>query len=249
MSVPQAFRDAVEKAARAGRAGDLRLLSWEIHDLDWATDGQYLAASVKVAIEHEPGPGRVLLFGGPPLDAPGSAPPRFPADREELAREAIRRAILEDRQTAGPAKLAIAGAAAGGDLLFHEVCEELGIPTHLYLPFARAAYVNDMVRPAGPLWVERFERLAARRPIFQLGESRDLPSWLAGKEYDLAQRANRWMIHNAFAASDDDVAIVVLWDGQADDGENPSGDLMTEAIERGATPYVVDPRQLFGLRS
>ena len=43
----------------------------------------------------------------------------------------------------------IAGGANGGDILFHEVCHELGIPTHLYLAMPSGLYVTKSVRKAG----------------------------------------------------------------------------------------------------
>ncbi len=248
MSIPQDFRDAVEKAANGERAGDLRLLSWEIHDLPWAADGQYLAASVKIAIQHEPSPGRILLFAGHLVDPPGRPQPRFPPAGEETARRAIRAAILADRDEAGQAKLGLAGAASGGDILFHEICAELGIPTHVYLPFGKEAFLDTSVRPAGGDWVKRFERLTTRRPCFQLSDSRELPGWLAGKaDYDVWLRANRWMVHNAFAESDDDVGIIALWDRDPGNSDGVTADLVNEAVERGATPRICDTRRLFGL--
>ena len=246
MSVPQAFRDAVEQAARAGRPGDLRLLSWEIHDLPWANDGQFLAASVKIAIEHAPVKGRVLLFSGHAAGA-GRTPAPFPAEQEIAGREAIRQAILADRQEFGPAKLGIAGAAGGGDLLFHEVCAELGVPTQVYLPFARHAYLDAAVRPAGAGWEQRFDRLVQQVPVFQLGESRALPSWLEGKDdYDVWTRHNRWLLHNAFAEGHEDVAVISFWSPGDGDQAGSSGDLVKEAMERGATPRLLDGRGLFG---
>lgn len=240
MSIPQAFRDAVEQAARAGRPGDLRLLSWEIHGLPWATDGQFLAASVKIAIEHEPVKGRVLLFAG--------HQPSFPAEREAAAGEAIRQAILADRQEFGPAKLGIAGAAAGGDILFHEICAELGVPTQIYLPFARHAYLDAAVRPAGGGWEPRFASLVQRGPLFQLGESPAPPSWLEGKEgYDIWTRNNRWLLHNAFAEGHEEVAAIAFWSAEDGDAHGSSGDLIKEALERGATPRLLEARAHFGI--
>jgi hypothetical protein len=238
MSVPQAFRDAVERAARAGRPGDLRLLSWEIHDLPWATDGQFLAASVKIAIEHEPAKGRVLLFAG--------HQPSFKAEHEEKARQAISEAILADRQEFGPAKLGLAGAAGGGDILFHEICAELGVPSQVYLPFSRQSYLDAAVRPAGAFWEGRFERLLARGPVFQLGESPALPTWLEGKQgYDVWTRNNRWLLHNAFAEGHEEVAVIAFWNPEDGDAPGSSGDLVKEALERGATPRLLDSRGLF----
>jgi hypothetical protein len=248
MSVPRAFRDAVEKAKAAGRPGDLRLLSWEIHDLDWAEEGQLLAAQAKLDIDGPIPPGRVLLFTGHMIDAPDRKEPRFPAAQEKVARDAIEKAIANDREVAGKARLGIAGGASGGDILFHEVCGELGIPTHVYLAMDREDFLDASVRKAGGNWEERFDALVANRPVFQLGESKELPGWLAQKKgYDFWQRNNQWMLQNAFAESGDNVAIIALWDHKEGDGPGGTGHLVQEALSRGASPQVYDTRELFGL--
>lgn len=251
MLVPEAFREAVEKAMAAGRPGDLRLLSWEIHGLDWAEEGQHMAASAKLEAETGRAPGRVLLFTGHMIDAPGRSEPRFPAAKEPAARRAIAQAIHDDEQAFGRAKLGIAGAASGGDILFHELCEERGIETHVYLALPPEKFLAASVAPAGGDWEARYRRLLARGPVFVLGESEGVPGWLGGrangKDYGLWMRNNRWMLHNAFAEGGDDVSIIALWNRQDGDGAGGTGDLVNEALERGAQPHIFDTRELFGL--
>ena len=58
--------------------------------------------------------GNVLLFSGHMIDAPGRKQPRFPADKEFAAREAIVETLTKAGAAAGD--LAICGAACGGDL-------------------------------------------------------------------------------------------------------------------------------------
>jgi predicted DNA-binding transcriptional regulator AlpA len=41
----------------------------------------------------------------------------------------------------------VAGGASGGDILFHEVCGELGVPTRLYLALPPESYVTESVAP------------------------------------------------------------------------------------------------------
>ena len=76
---------------------------------------------------------RVLLFAGHMIDAPDRKSLRFPADKESLARKEIKDAIVKEMNTAPGVSCGYAGGASGGDILFHEVCAELGIPTRLYL--------------------------------------------------------------------------------------------------------------------
>jgi hypothetical protein len=57
---------------------------------------------------------------------------------------------------------AYAGGASGGDILFQEVCAELGIETRLYLAVQARTYVTTSVDKAGSDWVQRFWNLHSR---------------------------------------------------------------------------------------
>jgi hypothetical protein len=101
----------------------------------------------------------VLLFAGHKIDAPGREKPQFPPEKEAVARERIREAILKEMRTGAGVAIGHAGGASGGDILFHEVCAELGISTRLYLAIPPRNYVTTSVQKAGPRWVERFRKL------------------------------------------------------------------------------------------
>jgi hypothetical protein len=192
-------------------------------------------------------PARVLLFTGHMIDAPGRERPRFPPDKEGVARQAIREMLLRERESAGAVAHGIAGGASGGDILFHEVCAELEIPTRLFLALPREQYVRASVRPGGPQWVERFERLRRDLPARVLGDSEELPRWLRGKpDYNVWQRNNLWMLYNALAAGGDNVTLVALWDGKAGDGPGGTGDMVRGAAGRGAQTVILDANTLFG---
>lgn len=181
--------------------------------------------------------GRVLLFAGHMIDAPGRPKPRFPAEKEAIARQAIRQAILEEKKKAGNIDLGIAGAANGGDILFHEVCAELGIPTEVYLPLPESEYLEASVRKAGKAWAERFERLIKTVPVHHLDPSDHANLWV---------RNNQWLLESAFAAGGS-VSVIALWNQEEGDGPGGTGDLVTQAINRGASPEVYDTKELFGL--
>ena len=191
-------------------------------------------------------PRRVVVFTGHRVDVPGRPKPRFPPEKEGVARAEIRRAI--EHELARGAIQGIAGGASGGDILFHEVCAELEVPTRLFLALPPAAYVAESVAPSGPRWVERFWALEQRLDKRVLSERKELPRWLATKQgYDVWQRNNLWTLHNALAAGPQNVTLVALWDG-ASTGEGPGGTshMVAEARTRGARVEILDARALLG---
>jgi tetratricopeptide (TPR) repeat protein len=205
---------------------------------------------------------RVLIFTGHRIDAPKRQAPRFPADKEPLARQAIKEAVKAEMEAGDGVSFGIAGGASGGDLLFQEVCAELGVSTQLYLAIPSHLYVKESVAPAGPGWVERFrklnERLSAEGKVRVLSDLSEepadkadyLPAWLRSKQdYDIWQRNNLWTLHNALAAGGDDcVTLIALWDGEpTGDGPGGTSHLVAKADGRGAKTIVLDTRAIFGL--
>jgi tetratricopeptide (TPR) repeat protein len=201
---------------------------------------------------------RVLVFTGHMIDAPGREKPRFPADREAAARQKIREAVEAEMKAGDGVSFGIAGGASGGDILFHEVCAELGVPTRLYLSLQPGLYVRESVQKAGPEWVERFRQLHSRMAdegsVRVLTEATDraeyLPAWLQAKpDYNIWQRVNLWMLHNALAAGGDDrVTLIALWDREpTGDGPGGTSDLVAKVEQRGAKAVIVDTKKEFGL--
>jgi hypothetical protein len=140
--------------------------------------------------------------------------------------------------------IGIAGAASGGDTLFHEVCAGLGVETQLYLVVSREDYVRESVADAGPQWVARFNALFERRPSRFLGNSDaalELPKWLRGwKGYTVWNRSNLWMLHNALVHGPGRVTLIALWDGKGGDGPGGTRDMVEAARERGVRVVGLD---------
>jgi hypothetical protein len=181
---------------------------------------------------------RILLFTGHMIDAPSREVPRFPPDKEGVAREAIRTAVLQER-TLAPIAYGIAGGASGGDVLFHEVCAEVGIPTRLYLALPREQFIVHSVQPAGAKWVERFDRLYRQHPEVRV--------FTETKTDDVFQRTNLWMLESALAGEDKDLTLIALWNGKEGDGPGGTADLVDEAKGRGARLVILDTKELFGI--
>jgi hypothetical protein len=208
---------------------------------------------------------RVLVFAGHMIDAPGRKPPRFPADKEQVARDKIKEVVLKEMNSGAGVAAGYAGGASGGDIIFQEVCAELGIETRFYLAVQPQTYVATSVSKAGPQWVQRFWDLhaahVARNQVRVLSQATDvrddieyLPAWLRDKPgYNIWQRNNLWMLFNALAegcdekSGDPNLTLIALWDGAEGDGPGGTGDLVRKVEHLGARCEIIKTNELFGL--
>jgi hypothetical protein len=144
-------------------------------------------------------------------------------------------AVMKEKEKVGGNLLGIAGGASGGDILFHEACEKLGVPSQMYLVLPKAAYIKSSVAEGGSDWIGRFNRLCDRLKPKVLADSEQLPRWLrAKKDYSIWQRSNLWMLHNALFISRDHLTLIALWNGAAGDGPGGTEDMVRRARDRGA---------------
>jgi len=188
---------------------------------------------------------RMILFTGHRIDTPDRAKPRFPAAKENEAQKMIYDAVAREMANGDDRFIGIAGGASGGDILFHEVCEELKIPSQMYLVLPKNEYIKASVADAGTQWVERFNRLFVKHEPKILSESERLPRWLRAKPgYDIWQRSNLWMLHNALFLARDHLTLIALWNGATADGPGGTEDMVDRAKSRGATFIHLDARKL-----
>jgi hypothetical protein len=193
---------------------------------------------------------RVLLFTGHVIDEPGRATPRFPAGAEKTVREWMRRAVGQEVKAANGPVLGIAGGACGGDILFHEVCAEFkpAMFARLYLSVPPETYVPELVARGGGNWVERFYRLCPPDPAQNprlLAESKELPRWLRDRPgYGPWKRNNSWMLCNALVRGAEKVKLIALWDGEPEDGQDGTANMIQLARTRGIEVVHLDTRRL-----
>jgi hypothetical protein len=141
--------------------------------------------------------------------------------------------------------LGISGGASGGDILFHEVCQKLDIPTQMYLVLPKNEYIRASVADSGHNWVKRFNRLCEQKQPEILCDSDALPRWLRTKPgYSIWQRSNLWMLHSALAISKDNLTLIALWNGETGDGPGGTNAMVTCARDRGAAFIHLDARKL-----
>jgi len=190
--------------------------------------------------------GRTMLFTGHQVDLPGRKEPRFPPEKEPLARAAIEEAVRREAAR-GTGLAGLAGAASGGDILFHEVCAALSIPTKLYLALPPEQYVAESVAPAGADWIRRFWAIVQRQqdaPV--LADTKDLPGWLQHRQaYSIWQRNNLWMLNEALVGGAANLTVLALWNGKQGDGPGGTADMIAIAQARGAETHVLDTNVIF----
>ena len=184
-------------------------------------------------------PRNVLLFSGHMIDAPGRKQPRFPADKELMARDAIVDTL--NQCGAGPGDLAICGGACGGDLIFAEACLARGTGLELYLPFDQPTFLAESVDFAGANWHHRF-LAAASKATMHVAPAELGPLPPGEGPY---KRNNMWMLESAARFGPKKIVFICLWDGQGGDGPGGTLHLMEEAGRKSERMYWLDTRKLW----
>ncbi len=186
-----------------------------------------------------------LLFTGHMIDKKDRATPRFPESIEGEVRAAIKEAVQGQKDKYGDRLKAIAGGACGGDIIFHEVCAELGVEAELFLVLPREQFIVESVEFAGNKWVERFDDLFQKLPKKILSKTKDLPKWLQSKvDYTIWERNNLWMLNSALVCGGINMTMIGLWDGQGGDGAGGTQHMVQAAKARGAKTIVLDINSL-----
>ena len=191
---------------------------------------------------------RVLLFTGHRIDSVGRAKPRFPAAKESVAREAIRSAIADEKNITDGQLLGVAGGANGGDILFLEACEELGLQSEMLLAVPENQFIEASVDNEDKSWVRRFNAQLQQHPNAPvLAQSTELPKWLRFKRgYDVWQRNNLWLLSEALCTpAPRNLTLIALWDGESGDGPGGTEHMVSLARERGARIVHLNTKKLF----
>jgi tetratricopeptide (TPR) repeat protein len=188
-------------------------------------------------------PRNVLLFSGHMVDGPGRQTPRFPAAAEPLAAAAIAETLA--KLGADGSDLALCQAAAGGDLLFLEACQQRGVRCQVLLPFDEPAFVERSVLPAvdGARWRDRFfAALGAANTTVRV-----MPTELgpAPDGIDPFERCNLWLLYSALAAGLQKVRFIALWNGARGDGPGGTAHMVDEVKRLTGRVTVLDTRELF----
>ena len=185
-------------------------------------------------------PRQVLLFSGHLVDTPDRSTPRFPDDKKEIAAQRIAEALAQ--LEAGPDDLALSQAAAGGDLLFLEACQQRGVRCQVLLPFPEPEFIERSILPSqgGVAWRERFYTMKD-----QLKEPmRIMPVELGPppRGVDPFERCNLWLLYTTLALGVERVRFVCLWNGGGGDGPGGTEHMYNEVKRRTGRVTWIDTR-------
>jgi hypothetical protein len=235
----RAYQDAVSRSnvfAWGAAKGQLQLFA----NLGIKAD---LVAEIITAVDatlgtSDPVRHRVLIFAGHQIDEPGRPEPRFPEKLEPRVRALIRRE-LERALADGPGLAVLASAAPGSDILCHELCRELQIPSTICLPMPKDEYARQVFASLDT-WRSRYFELVNHLPLFQLSDRSGLPRWLqAPPPVDPWERGNRWVLEMGLASGAAKVNLLALWDGKDMSGKpGGTGHMVDIARQSGAVDIV-----------
>ena len=222
---------------------------------------QVMPANVAAALKEfsgipdleEKGDKKILLFTGHMIDKEGREKSRFPKEKEMEVRKKIKDSVQkilqeseiekEDTKPSTGNFVGIAGGACGGDILFHEVCRELGIKSRMYIALPPDKFIVSSVQFAGSGWVERFNTIYDDKntPVQILAEVKKLPVWLRSKkDYSIWERNNLWILNAALSRGTRNLIFLALWDGKEGDGPGGTKHMIEEVKKRGAKSSIID---------
>lgn len=138
--------------------------------------------------------GRALIFTGYMVDYTGKEKKSFPSEKEHEIRTEIRKRV--EKFNPGPHDRAfLAGLSAGSELIFAEVCAELGVKVKVFLPHSESVYTRKFISPAGQDWIDRFYKVRNNSLVDEIYQSEHLGPY---KERDkIYERNGRWAIYSA----------------------------------------------------
>jgi hypothetical protein len=172
-----------------------------------------------------------ILFTGHMIDKKEREVPRFPASKELKIRAAILKQLIKEKGKETKLLKGIAGAACGGDILFHELCEEIGIKTEIYLAFPVEEFKKRSVSFAGPTWEFRFDRLINKLPVHVLPHNIQNNIWAA---------TNSWMLDESFKNQEKNMTLIALWDLKGGDGNGGTEHMINMAKNKGAKLNIIN---------
>lgn len=184
--------------------------------------------------------GKVFLFSGHMIDAPGRAEPRFPPEKEAAGAQAMAQKL--DDLGAAPGDLALCGGACGGDLLFAEACLDRGLQIEIRIPFQEPTFLQASVNFAGDQWRDRYYAVKNhdRTIVLVMPDELGEPPGRA----NAYERNNLWQLYSALSWGAERVHFLCLWNRQGGDGPGGTKHMHDEVLKRSGKVFVIDTNTL-----
>lgn len=180
----------------------------------------------------------VVMFAGHMIDSPGRSLHRFPPEREEEVREAIRAYLRKVRPGFG-----YSSAACGADLIFCECLLEMDAKVHLVLPCPVDAFKRQSVSFGGPEWERRFHAVLGCAATSLIVNSSDFSangdSRAAATGLVYTNRIITGLAVLQAQALDFELKALAVWDGKPGEGDGGTASVVAEWRERHLSPHII----------
>ncbi len=234
------FSDAIKWYTQAGRGagrryGDLastrrnaRLL-FAVMDLD-PVQRQRIEACFQIP--------RVVVFAGHMIDQPGRPKPRFP---NYLAPQVYQK--IADALARLDARIGVASAACGSDILFLEAMLKREGEINVILPHLKEEFIKSSVSVVpGTDWGPRFEAvLEQATQVIIASENRASGNAMV---YEYANLLLDGLAILRAKMLDTELIPLVVWDGGAGDGPGGTSSLIQHWRSHGLEPEIIDINRL-----
>jgi hypothetical protein len=180
----------------------------------------------------------IVALAGRRIDSEGATPARFPLDQDARVKDELD-ALLRALQ---PAAL-VCSAACGADLLALEVAAKRGIPARIVLPFERqrfrASSVTDRPGDWGPRFDSAMEQAEASDNVIVIQpEFTSDDEAYAAATYAILDCARELALNadidgHSGSDTDNQVIVVVVWDGMSRGEDDLTDRFRREAVDRG----------------
>ncbi len=248
-AIEQAYKGAVAVSERQWFALDssrqqlflLRDLGFRVERVEVALGVLERALARIEAPKQKWQPRLAFLFSGHMVDRDDRPEPRFPADKEGAARQAI--ADKLDELEAGSEDLAMCGGACGGDLLFAEQALERGLRLELRIPFDEPKFLQESVSFAGDAWRDRFYAVKEHERTRVLVMPDELGPAPQGS--NPFARNNLWQLYTALSWGPESVRFICLWNRKGGDGPGGTQHMHDSVLQHSGRVYVLDTNELW----
>jgi len=168
----------------------------------------------------------VIALAGRRVDAPDAVEKRFSPENVERVRQEIRDFLKAENATA-----MVSAAACGADILALEAAGELGIRRRVVLPYDKVTFKQSSVIDRPGDWGERYDRILA-----EVDGKGDLTVDDYDEDEESYFAANHDILDQAEELAEEmgqQLAVLVVWNGEARGEEDVTGHFLEEAKQRG----------------
>jgi hypothetical protein len=110
---------------------------------------------------------------------------------------------------AGPEDIAIlAGLSAGSEIIFAEICAELGLQVNVHLPLSESKYIREFVSVGGEDWVDRFHKVCSHPNAIEYYQTEQVGQ--PKKNTDPYERNNRWALYSSLIRGVSKVSLLAV---------------------------------------